>query len=167
MKTRTIARFAAAVLFALTLALTAMPAPAAQAAEGDWQRLPGSCTVRATSGMGNLFLGGTTSQLITTTTSTSWTFYRSGSYYALELGTTGKFITATSKAGQAPGLQVKSTTNPNSQLWDIQKSGSVYTFKNVATSYYIFVISSTPMQYLSNKTTFYMSGTGCSSYYSY
>ena len=164
MKTRMIARFAAAVLFAITLALAAMPAPAAQAAEGDWQRLPGSCTMRATSGTGNLYLGGSTSQLVTTTTSTAWTSYRSGSYYALELAGTGKFITSTPKAGQAPALQAKSTTNPNSQLWNIQKSGSVYTFKNVATSYYIFVISGTPAQYLSNKTTFHISapqGSAC------
>lgn len=167
MKTRTLARVAAAVLFAITLALAALPAPAAQAAEGDWQRLSSSCTIRSSTGIGTQYLSDGNTQLAVSSTSTAWTFYRSGSYYALELGTTGKFITATTRAGIAPALQAKSTTNPDSQLWIIQKSGSVYTFKNVATSYYIFIISGTPAQYLSSKTTFSMSGTGCSTYYSY
>jgi hypothetical protein len=152
MITRTIARLLAAAIFATLLAFSAQPAPAAQAAEPSWQRLSGACTIRSL--QGTAYVGETNGSLVMKSSATAWTFYRSGSYYALEVSGTGKFVTAGSQSGVAATVQARNTQNPNAQLWYIARSGSAYTFRNVATDAYLFATSSSVQLWLGNKTTF-------------
>jgi hypothetical protein len=152
MLTRTVARLLAAAIFATLLAFSALPAPVAQAAEPSWQRLSGACAIRSL--QGTTYMGETNGSLVMKSSTTTWTFYRSGSYYALEVSGTGKFITAGSRTGVAATAQSQNTQNPNSQLWYIARSGSAYTFRNVATDAYLFATSSSVQLWLGNKTSF-------------
>ena len=171
MYTRPFARLIAAALFALTLAVVLMPAPAAQAAGSSaWQRLSATCTIRALNASGSTPLAESNSKLVVSSTGSQWTFYRdSNNKYAIELAGTGKFITSSSHAGVAVELQPYNAQNPNTQLWTIQRYSSSYTFKNVGTLMYFFTMSGTVNQWLSQKSSFSLgaSGTTCASYYTY
>ena len=151
MLTRTIARLLAAAVFAALLAFAAQPAPAAQAAEPSWQRLSGACTIRQGT---SAYIGEASGSLVMKSSATTWTFHRSGSYYALELSGTGTFVTAGTRSGVAATLQAKNTQNPNAQLWYITRTGSAYTFRNVATSHYFFALSGSVQLWLGNQTSF-------------
>lgn len=170
MHTRPFTRLIAAALFALTLALCVIPAPAAQAADSSWQRLSASCTLRASTAAGYSPLNVSNSNLVLSSTGSTWTFYRdSNNHYAIELAGTGKFITSSSRAGVAVTLAPYSSLNPDTQLWIIARSNSIYTFKNVATQMYFFTMNGTVTQWLSQKSYFSLgaSGTTCATYYSY
>jgi hypothetical protein len=161
MLTRTIARLLAAAIFAALLAFSAQPAPAAQAAEPSWQRLSGACTVRSL--QGTAYMGATSGSLVMKPAATTWTFYRSGSHYALEISGTGTFITAGSRSGVAATVQPRNTQNPSSQLWYITRTGSAYTFRNLATDAYLFDMGGSVQLWLGNKTSFSINS-ACAAY---
>jgi len=166
---RTTARLIVAALFALMFAFCSVPAPAAQAADTGWQALGTLCTIRTTSVPSGQYLTESSSKLVVSTASNSqWQFYRSGSYYALKLVGTDKFITSTRQGGTAAILQAQSSLDPDSQLWYIKRTTSSVTFQNKKTGFYFFVISGTVNQFLSSMSYFSTGTTGstCASYYS-
>lgn len=170
MQTRLFTRLIAAALFALTLALCIIPAPAAQAADSSWQRLPASCTLRALNGTTSSPLNVLNSNLVVSTTGSTWTFYRdSNDHYAIELTGTGKFITSSSRAGVPVTLESYNSLKPDTQLWTIARINSVYTLKNVETLMYFFTMSGKVTQWLSQKSYFSLgaSNSTCASYYTY
>jgi hypothetical protein len=171
MLTRTFTRLMAATLLTLTLALSVLSAPAAQAAgSSSWQKLSATCTIRALTSPVSTPLAESNSKLIVSSTGSQWTFYRdSNDHYAIELAGTGKFITSSSRSGVAVELQPYNALNPNTQLWTIERYNSSYTFKNVGTLMYFFTMSGTVNQWLSQKSFFSLgaSGTTCATYYTY
>ena len=171
MSTRLFTRLIAATLFALTLALSIVSVPAAQAAgSSSWERLSASCTIRALTSPFATPLAESNSNLVLSSTGSQWTFYRtSDKRYAIELAGTGKFITSSSRSGVAVTVQAYNSQNPDSQLWTIVRTNSSYTFKNVATDMNFFTMGTSVTQWLSQKSYFSLgaSGTTCASYYTY